>query len=93
VTPVRWKQPDEVRTITFDFTSKLLPGDTVASIVALVAPGLTVAGTVLTNNKVTALLSGGALDTTVRVSCRVTTTPGGETLELDCDVEVLDGAN
>ena len=92
VTPVVWKQPGEARVVTFDFASKLNTGDTVTAIASLLAPGLTVTAQLRTGNKVSALLAGGTIDETHRVNCRVTTTQG-ETLELDVDVEVLDGAN
>lgn len=93
--PVRVKQPAEVRTITFDFTSKLVDGDSVNGIVgnALVAAaGITVGAPSRTGNTVTALVSGGAVTSTYRISCRVTTTLG-ETLELDVDVRVAAGEN
>jgi hypothetical protein len=95
VTPRKWKQPAEVRIVTFDFTSKLNTGDSVTAIVgnALDTPaGITASAPTLNGNKVTAFLSGGAQDQTYRVACRVTTQQG-ETLELDVDIEVMDGAN
>jgi hypothetical protein len=96
ITPVRWKQPAEVRTITFDFASKLITGDAVASVVGnaldVEPAGITASEPTFVANRVSALLSGGTIDSTYRVACRVLTTLG-ETLELDVDIEVLDGAN
>lgn len=90
--PTRVKQAGEVRTITFDFTTKLAAGDTIASVVggALEATGITVSAPSIVGQKVTALVSRGSAKH--RVSCRVTTVQG-ETLELDADVHVKDGEN
>lgn len=94
--PTRFKQAAEVRTITFDFGTKLNTGDAVASVVggALeVATGITASPPSVVLNKVTSLISGGSVSLTgYRISCRVTTTQG-ETLELDVNVRVADGVN
>ena len=93
--PTRVKQAGEVRTITFDFTNKLLPGDSVATVVGGVleaAAGITAGAPSLVSPRVTALISTGTVGTTYRISCRVTTTLG-ETLELDVDIRVADGEN
>lgn len=94
--PTRFKQPGEARKITFDFTSKLAPGDAVSAVVGgalAAAAGITVSAPSISGNKVTALVSNGTETTgPYRISCRVTTTLG-ETLELDVDIRVVDGEN
>ena len=98
--PVEWKQLREVRTVTFDFTTKLIEGDAVATIVGnvlIVDPAGGTAPLVATApqrvvNVVTSRLSGGTVGARYRVSCLVTTT-GGETLELDMILGVAEGAN
>lgn len=101
VTPAIWKQPEEVRPVTFDFEGtsdanrKLEDGDSIASVVGgviQVPTGITASVPSIVGNKVTAMVSGGTVDTTYRISCVVTTVQGS-TLALDVDVEVLDGAN
>lgn len=92
VTPFRFKQPGEERLVTFDYTTKLLAGDSIASVVALDPAGLTASGTSIVGATVTVLISGGTDGVSYRVSCRVATAQG-ETLELDVDMEVVDGAN
>lgn len=92
VTPKRWKQPAEIRVLTFDFGSKLLEGDSVSGMPVIDTAGLTLVAQALAGNVVTVRVSGGSDGETYRVSCLVDTAQG-EKLELDVDLEVLDGAN
>lgn len=90
--PTRTMQSREARYITFDFSTKLAPGDSVAAVVAVeAAAGITVSAPSLVGANVTALLSGPSLAKHL-ISCRVTTAQG-ETLELDAVVRVAEGEN
>ena len=91
--PTLTKQAAEVRTVTFDFTDKLLSGDSVSALSTIeAATGITCSAGTLLSNAVTTLVSSGTAGNTYRISCRVTTTLG-ETLELDVNLVVADGQN
>lgn len=93
--PTRVKQAAEARTITFDFTNKLISGDSVLAVVggAVTADtGITVSAPSIVGQTVTILASGGTDGSTYRIDCAVTTALG-ETLELDVDLRVADGEN
>lgn len=91
--PVRLKYPDEQRILTFNFTSKLADGDSVASISAVTASaGLTVSGPVLSGNLLNVRVSGGALGNDYTVIAKVLTT-NGDTLEERATIEVRADAN
>ena len=91
--PVRQKKPAEVRTITFDFGTKLASGDSLTGSATVTVPsGLTAASPVRSGNEVNVRLSGGtdASDYTVKCSCATT---NGDTLQLSMLVEVRENAN
>lgn len=88
--PVRVKQPDEIVTVPFDFGPKLAKGATiVGSATAFAAAGLTVLGSSVVAPIVNVQVSGGALGTTYRLTCRVNVS-NGDLRELDCDVRVAE---
>lgn len=88
-----YKQVAEARNVRFNYGTKMNVTDTVSAVVGITAPGgITVSAPVLATPLVTALVSGGTVNTTYRLSCLVTTTQG-ETLELDVNVRVADGVN
>lgn len=90
MTETRNKQPAEIRNITFDFTSALAEGDTVASVVSVTAAtGITVGTPDLAGNIVTVQVSGGTTEKLLyRISCLVQTTEG-ERLEADVDIRIV----
>lgn len=91
--PTHFKQVAEARTVTFNYGTKMNTGDTVSAVVGITSTaGITVSAPVLATPRVTALVSGGTVNTTYRLSCLVTTTQG-ETLELDVNLRVADGVN
>lgn len=91
--PTRWKQVAEVRTVTFNFSTKMITGDTVATVVSITATtGITASAPSLVPPRVTVSITGGTANQTYRISCLVTTTLG-ETLELDVNIRVADGVN
>lgn len=69
------KDPDEKLDYDFDWTA-WLGGDTIASFSILPVTGLTVQSSTATASKVTVWLLGGTLNTTVEVTCRITTVGG-----------------
>lgn len=93
--PVRAKYPAEVRLVTFNFRSKMSPGETITGIPTVTvaagitnsAPQVNVAG-----DLVTTLLSGGTAAQDYPVTCTVATTLG-QTLKLVFSLEVRDDAN
>ena len=88
--PVRVKQPDEIRTLTFDFTHKKVPGTTLASPLVIAESGLTVVGApTLADPLVMGQVSGGTLGVTYKVTCRVTAS-NGDVLELDVLIRVVE---
>ena len=90
--PVRYKQPAEIRTLTFDFSAKLAHNATLTGTPTTVGEsGITVgAGTISSNGKLVSMkVSGGSLGTTYKVTCRCGAT-NGDTLELDCHVTIAE---
>jgi hypothetical protein len=80
--PYRYKQPDEVRTLTFDFSKKLLAGAQITGAATLTAePGVTVSAGFVSHPTVTCLVSGGTLREKYQIRCRVGAT-NGEVLSL-----------
>lgn len=86
--PERTKQSTEKRTLSFDFTAKLKSGDSVSAVNSVTATpaGLTLSSSSLAANVVSIQVSGGAAGNRYDISCNVTTTPGGDILELDAIV-------
>ncbi len=86
--PTREKQPDEIRKITFDFSEKMITGDTLTGSPTMIAEtGLTVGSGSIVGATVTAFVSSGTLGDKYKVTCRCSTI-GGEILELDCFVKI-----
>jgi hypothetical protein len=92
-TPERTKTPLEARALTFEFSDKLAPGDTLTGSATITpATGITAAGTLVTGTKVNTRLSGGTDGRDYLVTCRIGTTLG-DTLELDVLLLVRAGVN
>lgn len=88
--PVRVKQPDEIRTLTFDFARKRVPGTTLSAPVLLAEAGLTVVGSPsIAEALVIGQISGGTLGSTYKVTCRVTAS-NADVLELDVNIRVAE---
>ena len=86
--PKRLKQPDEKRTLTFDFSAKIVPGTTLTGAATLIAEtGLTVSSGTVAATTVTCQVSGGILGTAYKVTCRCNAT-NGDILELDATVVI-----
>ena len=77
----RYKDPDETRLFTFDW-SKHLVNDTIASYTVTVPAGLVKESEALVegDKKVSVLLSGGTANTQYQIVNKITTS-GGEVLE------------
>ena len=88
--PYRWKQPDEVRTLTFDFARKLVSGATLTGTPTVVAQtGLTVGAGTIAGSTVSAQVSGGTLGSEYKVTCRCGVS-NGDVLELDVMIRVAE---
>lgn len=89
----RTKQPDETRTLTFEFSDKLATGDALTGAATITADtGLTVAGATVSGTTVTCQVSGGAHGSNYNVSCKMSTTQG-DVLELDALIAVIANEN
>lgn len=81
--PVRTKQPDEIRTIPYDFGPKIAAGASLTgSPTVTAAAGVTVVGSTLSGTVVLAQVSGGTLGTTYKVTAKINVT-NGDLLEMD----------
>jgi hypothetical protein len=80
----RVKQPAEKQTYSFDFTTKLKPGDSVGAIngVTSLTSGLVIGSPTLEGNVVSVQISSGTDGVRYIVSCAVTSTPGADVLGL-----------
>ena len=88
--PVRTKQPDEIRTIPFDFGPKLGVGAQLTGSPTTVAEaGITVVGSAIAAPVVNVQVSGGALGTTYKVTCKIGAT-NGDLLELDVNLRIAE---
>ena len=78
------KQPAENRLFDFDFAGKMRTGETISTVVSVVAApsGLTVGATAFSGQVAQVRLSGGTDQTEYILTCKVTTS-AGNTLELD----------
>ena len=71
------KDPNAVLDYTFDWGPYLTPlADSIVSVVWLPEEGLTVSSMAHTATTATAFVSGGVLDSTQNVTCRITTLGG-----------------
>ena len=70
------KDPDATRDYVWDFAPFLAAGDTIASHVMVVDPGITLGTNSHTPSTVTARISGGTAGLNYNVTARVTTTAG-----------------
>jgi hypothetical protein len=79
------KQPAESRLFDFDFSGKMATGATITAVVSVVATptGLTVGDTTFSGQIAQVRLSGGTDQTEYLVTGKVTTSDGGNPLELD----------
>lgn len=73
----KFKDPDERLDFAFDFAAQFLAADeTITSFAVTVPAGLTLDSDSETNGIVTIWLTGGTVDTTYPILCRVTTSTG-----------------
>jgi hypothetical protein len=93
-TPTRVKQPLEIKTLSFDFSAKLMPGETLLApiVVDVEGLGLTTAPPALDSPYVAVQVEGGAPNANHRLSVRAPTS-NGNVLELDVIVQVREGVN
>ena len=84
-----FKQPAESRLYDFDFSGKMRTGETIATVVSVVATpsGLTVGATSFSGQVAQVRLSGGTADTDYKLTCKVTTS-ASNTLEIDGRLKV-----
>lgn len=87
--PIWPKDPFDVKDYTLDFSNILAPGDTIAAVNFVIAPGfeLTVLSTNFTDTTATCWLQGGVLDQSYGVTCQITTADGRQqeyTFEIIC---------
>jgi hypothetical protein len=81
--PVRTKQPDEIRTLAFDFGPKIALGARLTGAPTVsAAVGITVLASTVDGTLVLAQVSGGTLGTTYQVTAKVNVT-NGDLLEMD----------
>lgn len=97
----RWKQPGEVRTLTFDFLTKLSENDSLVGSATFATPALesgtstpavTGANVTRIGNQVSVRLSGGADGSNwgLQMACG---TQNGDTLHLDALLEIREKRN
>lgn len=68
------KDPDATLDYTFDWAPYLLPvTDTIASVTFILTGGLTQVSKSNTTTKATVFVSGGTVNTTATITCRITT--------------------
>jgi hypothetical protein len=92
VNPIRYKQPAEIITLTFDYAPVLSVGATLTgSATVTAAAGLTVVGSTVASPLVNVQVSGGTLAATYAVSCRISDTLGN-LHELDVEVGIRETA-
>jgi hypothetical protein len=88
--PVRTKQPDEIRTVPFDFAPKLASGVVLTGApTTFAAAGVTIVGATVVGAQVLVQVSGGTLATTYKVTCRIGAT-NGDVLELDVNLRIAE---
>jgi len=86
--PIRTKQPDEIRSLTFDFRAKLPAGVTLSGNPTTFGDaGITVGLGTIIGKTVTLQVSGGELGHDYKVTVRVDAT-NGDHVELDVIVKV-----
>lgn len=96
--PIRIKQKEEARTITFEFADKLNTGDYIPSPVNITITsdsGITTSTPQLDGNPPTLVstrIGGGVEGFTYKVSC-IVITQQGDILELDVNIKIKDGVN
>jgi hypothetical protein len=92
--PVRVKYAVEDRVISFDFTAKLVAGETVTTASVTPAAGVTASPPAINvgGYLVTTTVSAGTAGNDYPVTC-VAETSGGRTLKLVFSLEVRDDAN
>lgn len=71
------KDPNAVLDYTFDWSAWLLPlSDTIASVTWIVTSGLTTSLPSNTTTTATVFVSGGVVNSTEKLTCRITTASG-----------------
>lgn len=83
------KDPDAVLDYTFDWGPWLAPiVDTIVAVTWLPDAGLTVGSSSFTATTATAFVSGGTADTTMNLTCRITTA-GGRTDDRSISLKIV----
>ena len=70
------KDPDAVLDYEWDWSAWLAEGETISSVVWVVPAGITKDSDTNTTNTATIWLSGGTLDASYKITCRITTNQG-----------------
>lgn len=84
------KDPNATLDYTFDWTPYLAPiVDTIAIVEFVTSAGLTKTSQSNTGTTATAFVSGGVVDATEKLTCRIVTT-GGRTDERTIDLKILE---
>ena len=84
------KDPNAVLDYLFDWTAWLAPtADAIASVTWLLSPGLTKVSSSFTPGTASVFVSGGVLNTTEKITCRITTT-GGRTDDRSIALKITD---
>lgn len=93
VVPTRTKQPDEIRTLTFNFESKLAQNDAITGSPTVTKDdGIDIITTQVSGNLVTLRISGGQDQNNYKINVGIATDLG-DFVELDVIIRVRDGYN
>jgi hypothetical protein len=83
------KDPDAILDYTFDWTAYLLPLiDTISTVTFVLSSGITKVSQSNTTTKATAFISGGTLDATETLTCRIVTA-GGRTDDRTISLKIV----
>jgi hypothetical protein len=83
------KDPNATLDYSFDWTAYLLPiTDTISSVTFIASSGITVVSQAHTPTVATAFVSGGTLDATEKLTCRIVTA-GGRTDDRTIDLKIV----
>ena len=83
------KDPNAILDYTFDWGPYLLPlTDTISSVTWVVSSGITTSSPTNTTTTATVFVTGGVLDTTETLTCRITTA-GGRTDDRTISLKIV----
>lgn len=83
------KDPDAILDYTFDWEPYLTPiSDTISSVTWVVSSGITTSSPSHTTNTATVFVTGGVLDTTETLTCRIVTA-GGRTDDRTISLKIV----